>query len=205
MIKTVSVGMGPTNAYIYYNDRRQGILIDPADDASHILSEINKLKIKITAIIITHGHFDHTKAANEIKKALDVPIYASKKDATLANNQDQNGTNYFRFNPIAVNVDKFLPFDGDIDFDGIVMQVIATPGHTHGSICLYAPNDSVLFSGDTLFRQSYGRYDLPTGNFETLKISLEKLFALPDDTEVYPGHGSSTTIGYEKIHNLIKK
>jgi len=205
MTKTLVVDTGGTNCYIHYDEgTRKGIVIDPATDAARILAEIKMLGLDIVAIVITHGHFDHTGAVDEVRLALDAPVYASKNDAMLANNPDLNGCAFFRIKPVTVTVDKYLE-DGPVDFAGINIQVIETPGHTYGSICLYNPEDAVLFAGDTLFLGSYGRYDLPTGEYGALKASLEKLLDLPAHTVAYPGHGPSTTIGHESKNNPIRK
>jgi len=208
MTLTIPVGFAQTNAYICYDDiSRKGILIDPGADADKIRGQINKHGITITAILITHGHLDHIGAVDELRNALKVATYTSKKEAMLANDQNLNGTAVFRMPPINATIDHFLNEDEEIDqAHGCgKIRVLSTPGHTHGHLSFYLPDADILFSGDCLFRESYGRYDLPTGDFQVLRQSLMKLFALPEQTIVYPGHGPSTTIEYEKINNLIHK
>ena len=203
-VLTIPVGFAPTNAYLCYDDTtRKGVLIDPGGDAGKILAQISALKLDIGSILLTHGHLDHIGAADELRGTLGVATYTSKKEAALANDQNLNGTALFRMPAITVTVDHFLD-DGDEIVHGYgKIHVLSTPGHTHGHLSFYLPHADILFSGDCLFRDSYGRYDLPTGDFPTLKQSLRALFALPTQTVVYPGHGPSTTIGYEKEHNLI--
>ena len=206
MTLTIPVGFAQTNAYICYNDNtRKGILIDPGSEADKIRGQASALGITITAILLTHGHLDHIGAVDELRQALKVATYTSKKEAALANDQNLNGTALFNMPPITVTVDHFLEHDQEIDLGAGKIRVVSTPGHTHGHLSFYIPDAGILFSGDCLFHESYGRYDLPTGDFPTLKQSLMTLFALPPETAVYPGHGPSTTIEHEKIHNLIHK
>jgi len=202
---TLVVGSVRTNAYIYYNEEnRCGVIIDPGAEANKILVEVKAHNLDIQGIFLTHGHFDHTKAADEVRNALDVPIYALEEDADLANNPDQNGTAAFKMKPMTVTIDKILHDNEELDFGFGKIQVLHTPGHTHGSVCFYAPDDDIIFTGDCLFKEAYGRYDFPTGKLSTLKNSLQRLFAtLPEKTLVYPGHMETTTIGHEKTHNPI--
>ena len=206
MVITIPVGPYATNAYIYCNEAtRAGIVIDPASDAQGILDRAKAHGVDIRAVLITHGHFDHIGAVDEIRAALNVPVYASRLEANLAKDASQNGTQFFGMRPITATVDNFLSEEGAVDFGGVTMHVLATPGHTLGSLCFYVPEENALFAGDTLFKESYGRYDLPTGDYTELISSLERLLALPEETVVYPGHGPATTIGYERINNLIRK
>ncbi|MCL2397743.1 MAG: MBL fold metallo-hydrolase [Defluviitaleaceae bacterium] len=206
MILTIPVGPLGTNTYIWYdNTSRKGIIIDPGAEAKRILAEVAAKKFDIQAILLTHGHFDHIAAAEEVRNALGVPVYAHKKEAALISDSALNGTGLFRMKPIAVTIDNFLTEENELDFGCGKIHVLHTPGHTLGSVCLHIPEDDVLFAGDTLFKESYGRYDLPTGDFSALKVSLNRLFTLPEDTMVYPGHGSATTIGHEKCNNLIMR
>jgi len=207
MALTIPVGFAQTNAYICYDDEaRKGILIDPGADAAKIMAKIAAHKITITAILLTHGHLDHIGAVDELRSTLSVPTYTSKKEAVLANDQNMNGTAFFRMPPITATIDHFVEHNQELnDFGCGKIRALSTPGHTYGHLSFYLPNADILFSGDCLFHESYGRYDLPTGNFEVLKQSLASLFTLPPQTIVYPGHGQSTTIEHEKINNLIHK
>jgi len=176
-IKTIKVGELRTNCYVVIDEKTQeAVIIDPGDEAQKILAEIKGYKID--KIIITHGHFDHIGAIDEIKQSLKARVLMHPSD-----NWD-------------LEPDVVLS-DGDIiQFGGINLKVIHTPGHSPGGICLYTPGH--LFAGDTLFSGTCGRVDLP-GSSETMMInSLQKLFNLPADTKVYPGHGNATTIGSEK-------
>ena len=206
MTLTIPVGFAQTNAYICYDhNAKKGVLIDPGGEAAKIRAAINKNDIAITAILLTHGHLDHIGAVDELRADLDVAVYASKKEAALANDQSLNGTALFRMPPIKVTVDHFLEDGEEIDHGTGIIRVMHTPGHTHGHLSFYLPNNHILYSGDCLFRDSYGRYDLPTGDFPTLRQSLHTLFTLPPQTIVYPGHGQSTTIEHEQTNNLIHR
>jgi len=206
MVIRLNVGRYATNAYIYYNQTSlQGVVIDPAGDADKILNKIESTGLSIQAVLLTHGHFDHTGAVNEIRDALKTKVYASKHDAELANNPDANGAAFFGIPHNSVVIDKTITQEGERNFGELKIQVLTTPGHTAGCLCFYIPDQKIIFSGDTLFKESYGRHDLPTSDFPALLGSLQRLLDLPPDTVVYPGHGQSTTIAYEREHNLIKR
>lgn len=206
MVIKLTVGTFGTNTYIYFDENsRQGVVIDPAAEAERILAKISELALEIQAILLTHGHFDHTSGVNEVRAALNVPVYAAQHEAALISDPAQNGADYFGIKVANVEVDKLLSQEGEAKFGGLKIHVLATPGHTRGCICFYIPETKALFAGDTLFKESYGRYDLPTGDFPALTGSLNRLLMLPEDVVVYPGHGPSTTIGHEKTHNLIRR
>ena len=201
---TIPVGFAQTNTYICYDEEsKKGVVIDPGAEAGRILAEINRRGLAISAVLFTHGHLDHIGAVNAVKAGLGAKVYASEKEAALANDQNQNGTKFFGMSEITADVDEFLTDFQEIDFGCGKIRALSTPGHTHGHTCFYLPEADMLFTGDCLFRESYGRYDLPTGDFAALKQSLHFLFGLPPQTVVYPGHGPSTTIGHEKASNPI--
>ena len=181
-IKTVKVGSLQTNCYIVSDEKSQeAVIIDPGDEAPKILPQIRGLVVRY--IILTHGHPDHFGAIDELKRATGAPL--------LMNDQDE-----WFFKP-----DQVL-HDGDVvKFGGQALKVLQTPGHTRGGICLYTQGH--LFSGDTLFAGDHGRTDLPGGSEPEMKRSLQKLSELPDDTRVYPGHESLTTIRDEKEHGYL--
>jgi glyoxylase-like metal-dependent hydrolase (beta-lactamase superfamily II) len=206
-ITTISVGMNSTNCYIISNgdDKSEvlkyAVIIDPGDEASVILGEVKKRGLNVKAILLTHGHFDHIGVADALAHALKVPVYGSKEEAILAADTSLNC--YDRLNirqkghkseKITCRINNFFK-DGEVfDLRWIQIHALLTPGHTSGHMCYYIPKEGVLFSGDTLFKGAYGRHDLPTSDFEQLKQSLNRLFELPPQTTVFPGHGEPTTI-----------
>ena len=193
-IAGVVLGMAETNCYIIYRekgtDEKPGkcVIVDPADNAPFIIKKCREMCLRPEAILLTHGHFDHILAAEDIRRTFHAPVCAGEKEAALLAEPSMNLTGM---------TGESMALEPD-------WRVIFTPGHTEGSVCYYDEADAVLLSGDTLFCESVGRTDLPTGSQEKLFVSVsEKLFALPDDTEVYPGHGDGTTIGHEKEYNII--
>ena len=153
------------------------------------------------AILLTHGHFDHIYAVNDLKKRLDVPVYAYADEAVLMGDSWMNRSKAWA-EAMTVKPDILLHDGDELDLAGFHIRVIHTPGHTAGSCCYYFEEEKILIAGDTLFYESYGRTDLDTGSEAAIMRSLrEQLFLLPDDVEVYPGHGDSTTIGHEKKYN----
>lgn len=188
-----------TNTYLVWDEKTsEAIIIDPAFPAPALINELKNLKLKY--VVNTHGHGDHIGGNEFVLQNFKVPLCIHKNDAEMLSNPYLNLSNSFGIDIISPKADILLK-DGDkIIIGNEVIKVIHTPGHTSGGICLHT--DNLLFSGDTLFCESIGRTDLPSGDFEQLKKSiLEKLFILPDETIVLPGHGDSTTIGKEKIEN----
>jgi len=156
------------------------------------------------AVVLTHGHFDHILAVEEIRRAFkEITVYAAEKEAKLLGDPRLNLTASYGTG-VTLSPDHLVK-DGDIlELAGFKWQVIETPGHTEGSVCLWIKEEEVLISGDTLFAESLGRTDFPTGSSADIIRSIkERLFVLPDDTMVYPGHGEPTTIGHEKTHNPV--
>ncbi|MDD2969462.1 MAG: MBL fold metallo-hydrolase, partial [Lachnospiraceae bacterium] len=149
----------------------------------------------------THGHFDHIFGCNSLRKLSGVPIYAYRGEQKLLEDPSLNVSDQVG-RPYTVNADHYLEDGEMIEIADMKIELIATPGHTAGSCCFYIREAGLLISGDTLFEESVGRSDLPTGSGAELGRSVtEKLFILPDETKVYPGHGDSTTIGHEKQYN----
>jgi len=200
-ILRMEVGSLGTNCYIVWcEETLEGIVIDPGGDAPDILALVNREKIKVKGIVNTHGHADHIMANARIKAATSAPIMIHHDDQHMLTSGHRN-LSIFMGESIASSPADALLRDGDrIEFGKCSLQVIHTPGHTPGGICL--KGDGVLFSGDTLFAESIGRTDLPGGSYSQLILSIkEKLLVLPDDTRVLPGHGPETTIGWERRMN----
>ena len=190
------------NCYtVYDTDSKNCLIIDLGGDFSKILNQANSLGLTVKGVILTHGHFDHVMGAVECSK-FKIPVYISCEDAKMIASKT-NMAEYFGFGELSFNADVILA-EGKNQIGDIPFTVIKTPGHTAGSICILIEN--MLFSGDTLFALSYGRCDLPTGNFEQLKNSiLNKLFTLDGETIVLSGHGGKTTINHERKYNPINE
>ena len=206
IVVTNKLGELGTNCYTVVNTKnRETVIIDPAGGAPFLINMVRNQNYNLKAILLTHGHFDHTAAVPELKKAFpDVPVYIGENDTDILETPAANLSAAFSMRPISITADKTLR-DGELlEFDGFSFKIIEVPGHTKGGICYYLEAEKMLFDGDTLFCRSIGRSDFPTGDGELLLTSIkEKLFALPDDTVVYPGHESRTTIGAEKKGNFF--
>ena len=189
-------------SYFYIDEgANHGFLIDPGSQAGHLLSMIQRKGWTIEKILLTHGHFDHTGAVNELRSVLGVPVLAHRRadeyllDAHM-NLSEGSGV------PVIIRTVTYLD-DGDIvplDADpAFALDVIYAPGHTTDSVVYYSPKDRVAFVGDTIFKVSIGIWDFPGGNLADLQRSiLEKIFTLPEDTALYSGHSVPTTVGEEK-------
>ena len=201
IIKMV-LGEVQTNCYILYKeDTKEGIIIDPSDNANKIIDRLSQEGISPKAIILTHGHFDHIMAAPKLVEKYGIPVYGYVEEASVVKDPILNAS-YLINKKFSMELTDLF-YDGDIlELAGFSLKVIHTPGHTRGSVCFYLEDRDVLFCGDTLFYQSIGRTDLPTGNQMQLLRSIEEhLLALPDDTICYSGHGIVTTIGDERMNN----
>ncbi len=198
------VGLFQENCWVVGSRRRgEAVVIDPGDEPEEILALARDMGVKITRVLASHAHLDHIMAAREIVEATGAPFLLHAGDLQIAEYMPQAALQWLgREVSPAPPVDAF-PVDGqDIEVAGILLKVMHTPGHTPGSVSLYAADAHLLFSGDTLFRESIGRTDLPGGDTETILKSIsQRLYALPDDTRVLPGHMQETTIGYERTHN----
>lgn len=201
-IYKIVVGYTSTNCYIVVNPaNHEAVLIDPGDMPEKIIDRVNKLEVQVKAILITHGHFDHIGAVQRMKEYFKVNVYAGEEEEGILLDPYLNVSKMFG-NIYKVKPDVLLSDDADLEICGINFKVIYTPGHTKGGVCYYVFKDNILFSGDTLFKESVGRTDLPTGDGTFLIRSIkDKLYTLSEETIVYPGHGESTTIGHEKRNN----
>jgi hydroxyacylglutathione hydrolase len=206
-IKGWTVGPFAENPYLLAcAESGQAVFIDPGDAAPRLLRAIEEAGVKVQAILLTHAHLDHVGALTELREATGAPVYLHPADDVLLQ-QAQAYWEIFgkQIEPIAPA--EHTLHDGDrVTFGKCELEVIHTPGHTPGSVCFYAPDDGTLIAGDTLFFQSVGRTDLPGGDTATLLRSIRtRLWELPDETEVLPGHGQPTTIGYERRNNPFVK
>ena len=201
-IKSMTLGMVATNCYLIINkETKEALLIDPADNALRISNVIEENVCTLKAILLTHGHFDHIMALNELKKRYNVPVYAHEAEEEVLKQSSLNMSGMIG-QIYTTQADIYVKDGEHLKLAGLDIIVLHTPGHTKGGVCYYLPEEKVLMSGDTLFHCSIGRTDFPTGSMSQLVRSVkEQLFVLPDDVQVYPGHDSVTSIGYEKQYN----
>lgn len=200
IVNKVEVGPFAANCYIVGSEsKKEGMIIDPGDEAKEILKSIKDSGLDIKLIILTHGHIDHIGAIKEVKEATGAEVAVHTDDADSLHDQSiarAFGLSY----PPPPPPDRLLKGGDSIDVGDLHFLVLHTPGHSPGGICLLG--QGVVFSGDTLFNYGIGRYDLPGGSGSQLMNSIHtKLMLLPDNTIVYPGHGPETTIGTERRSN----
>ncbi len=201
IVKMLHVGPLQTNCYIVgCEETKEGAIIDPGGDAKRILAEVKRLGLEIKYVINTHGHFDHILANKEVVEATGAPLAIHSADASMLT--QGGGALFFGIiGKASPPADVILDEGQVLTLGEIELQVLHTPGHSPGSICLYSEDEGVLFDGDVLFNMGMGRYDLPGGSYGILMESIHRLLALPDETTVYPGHGPATTIGHERRSN----
>jgi glyoxylase-like metal-dependent hydrolase (beta-lactamase superfamily II) len=203
LLETFKVGPIECNCSIVAcEETKEALIVDPGGDPEKILERISALGVKVKYILITHAHFDHVLAARAIREATGAQICLHKKDLRLYLIMPLQYRMYGIKNgerPPFPN--KRLKHDDRLAFGSLEGRIIHTPGHTPGSCCFHISRQNLLFSGDTLFRESVGITDVPAGSFEALIESLQKLMRLPDETRVIPGHMDETTIAHEKLHN----
>lgn len=199
------VGTMQTNCYLLTNtETKETIIVDPGDSGARIAEYLLQEKLRPAGILLTHGHFDHISGVKAITDAFHLPVYAAAAEEALLGEPGLNLSAKFQGYGVALVPDVLLEDGEEITLAGFRIKAIHTPGHTAGGMSYYLPDEGILFSGDTLFRRTYGRTDLPTSSFAELKASLiNKLFNLPEETEVLSGHGNATTIGHEKQRNPI--
>lgn len=204
MMQMVPAGSMRTNCYfIYDDDTKEMLLVDPAGEADKLKLLITEHGLKPVAILLTHGHFDHIGAVDEIREAYGIPVYCHEAEKQILENVEYNLSTWMGAG-FTVKPDELVQDGQELTLAGFNIKVIATPGHTKGSCCYYFKEDGFLISGDTLFQESYGRTDFPTGSMSELARSIrEKLFILPEETPVYSGHGEPTTIAHEKRYNPL--
>jgi hydroxyacylglutathione hydrolase len=204
IFETIAVGPLQCNCYILGSLKtRESIVIDPGDDAELILPLIVKHKLKVKYILSTHAHIDHVGDLNVLKARTGAEAILHEKDMPLYQNLAIQAAWLGMPAPMITRIDNFVSDQDVLRFGEHSGEVIYTPGHSPGSLCLHlASSVSQLFAGDTLFQRSIGRTDLWGGSYEEIMKSIrEKLLSLDDGTIVYPGHGPATTIGEEKRHN----
>lgn len=207
-VEKLVLGAVSTNVYLVFYEGNC-LIIDPSDEAERIISCIDERQAKPLAILITHGHFDHTMAAPVLAKKYGINIYAGEAERQLFEDSKLNMAERFLGEQFTLEADRYLKGGDEIEFEGFKLKVVYTPGHTVGSISFYsddlADNETfkkVIFTGDALFAGSIGRVDFPTGNEAAMRKTLEDVFKkMSPETVVFPGHGVATTIERELAHN----
>lgn len=201
-IERYVVGSVSTNCYFAVNDvTKEVLVVDPGASAGRLAEKIRENGLKPAAVLLTHGHFDHASAAQELAELFGIKIYAHEAERETLENPALNLSGW-EGKADRYSADIYVKDEEELDLAGFHIRVFLTPGHTVGGCCYYFPYQNTLFSGDTLFQGSVGRTDFPKGSASQLIRAIgQKLMTLPDETAVYTGHGEDTTIGLERMYN----
>lgn len=204
IVQNLVLGMVATNTYFLMNpETKEMLLVDPADEAEAIGRKIDAMGGKPAAILLTHGHYDHMLAADEIRRKYGIFVYAHEMEEQVLEDAALNLSGFWS-SAYTTKADCLVKEGEVLRLAGYEIRVMHTPGHTQGSVCYYFPEQKILMSGDTLFCESYGRTDFPTSSARDMQKSVRRLLAeLPEETAVYPGHQCSTSIDMEKRFNPL--
>ncbi len=203
-IRTFPLGPLQTNCYVVSNKEKQCLIFDPGEQGVALIKEIRRLQLKPLAIILTHAHFDHIGAVDDVREAFHIPVYIHKAEKNWLSDSTKNGSARFQELPLVEGkpADNLIDQEGLLKIGPFICQMFHTPGHSPGSISYWFEEDGFAIVGDTLFQGSIGRTDLPQGNHNELIQSIHnKLLTLPEQTICYPGHGEPTTPEVEMNQN----
>ena len=201
VIQNLILGQVGTNCLLITNSETgEMLIVDPADSASTISQAVTKLNGNPAAVLLTHGHFDHILAVDDLRDLYEIPVYAYEKEQDVLEDSLLNLSAAWD-HAFTTKADVYVKDNEKLTLAGFEITVFYTPGHTHGSCCYYLEEEKILVSGDTLFAGSVGRMDFPTSSAADMNASIKRLLKLPEDVEVWPGHEQSTTIGHEKRYN----
>jgi len=194
------------NTYILSDETKECVIIDPGMDNERenitLDNYISTNNLKPVKLINTHTHIDHIIANDYVCEKYDVRLFAHSDSAIFLEGAINQAQSFGLQMSSVKSIDAFLVGDEFVEFGNSKLKILNTPGHANGSVCFFSKEDKFVITGDVLFRESIGRTDLPTGDYDLLQQSIwEKLFTLPDETTAYPGHGPETQIGFEKLHN----
>lgn len=202
-VYNIPTGAIGTNTYLVYDeDTMKGFLVDPGAYSSGVSEKIREIGIDLEYIILTHGHADHIMGVPGFKEDFkDIKVIANASEKEMLGDHEFNMSGQFG-HVTEIDADIYVNDDDELEVGGLNLKFLFTPGHSPGGMCIYIEKENTLFSGDTLFQSSIGRTDFPGCSFEALKNAIHsKLWPLPDDTAVFPGHMGPTNIGFEKEHN----
>lgn len=203
ILRGIVVGPVQTNCYfLKHKETGELVIADPGAEAERIIYALEKLQGKPAAILLTHGHYDHICAANELREHYGIPVYAAKAEEGLLADTYSNLSADWSGVPYTVKADVYLGDSAVFEAGGFSVKMLLTPGHTPGSCCYWIEDEGVCLSGDTVFCGSCGRTDLPGGSMSSMRQSLNRLLhLLPGSTEIYPGHGEATDAEFERKNN----
>lgn len=203
-VRNLVLGMLGTNCWLLQNPADGALLIvDPAASPERIIAEADAMGGRPAAVLLTHGHYDHMLAACAVRDHYGIPVYIHEREQEILKDAEKNLSALWS-RPYTMQADRTVREGDVLELAGMKIHVIETPGHTAGSVCYYLPEQKLLLSGDTLFCESYGRYDFPTSSGRELIASVKRLLEeLPEDVKVCPGHNEPTEIGHEKRYNPL--
>lgn len=201
-IGKICLGQMQTNCYFVYREGvNEAMVIDPGSSGKHLYEKLTEHGFSVKRILLTHGHFDHIGGVDELRSLSGAPVCALAEEKELLEDPWINVSAQMK-GPLTISCDEFFHDGDEISCGDVSCKVIATPGHTAGGCCFYFEEAGFLVCGDTIFAESVGRSDFPTGDEKTLLDSVKKrIFTLPDETKLYPGHGPATSVGHEKEYN----